>query len=147
MRYILLLARRPSWDEFKVAFNEIYYTNTRSKQRNLVRYILKKISEYHSYKYPVDFEDLTIEHIQPQSSISNVWSEESIGKLGNLIFIDQKMNEKLGVKGFTEKISMLKSENYSLPEFIKDKTAWTPADVDQNTDALAEVAYKNIWKI
>lgn len=142
-----LRTRRPSLEEFKVAFNEIYYTNSRSKQKNLVRYILRKISEYHSYKYPVDFDDLTIEHLQPQSSIDEKWSEETIGKLGNLIFIDQEMNGKLGTKGFTEKISMLKSDKYTLPEFLSDKTDWSPSDVDAHTDALADDAYNNIWKI
>ena len=142
-----LRTKRPSLEEFKVAFNEIYYTNSKSKQKNLVRYILRKISEYHSYKYPVDFDDLTIEHLQPQSSIDETWSEETIGKLGNLIFIDQKMNGKLGTKGFAEKINMLKENKYSLPEFLNNKIHWTPFDVDAHTDALADDAYNNIWKI
>lgn len=142
-----LRTKRPSFDEFKAAFHEIYYTNSRSKQKNLVRYILRKISEYYSYKYPVDFDDLTIEHIQPQSSIDDsTWTEKSVGRLGNLIFIDQKMNEKLGTKGFAEKISVLRSAKYSFPQFLNEKTDWTPSDVDTHTDAMAKVAYDSIWK-
>ncbi|MCD4718544.1 MAG: DUF262 domain-containing HNH endonuclease family protein [Desulfobacula sp.] len=142
-----LKAKNPSFEEFKVAFNEIYYTNSRSKQKKLVRYILRKLSEYYSYKYSVDFDDLTIEHVQPQSNIDEIWDEESIGKLGNLIFIDQEMNGKLGTKIFSEKMNLLKKEQYSIPEFLVAKTEWTPDDVNTHTDKMAEVAYKNIWKI
>lgn len=85
--------------------------------------------------------------MQAQSSINETWREESIGKLGNLIFIDQRMNERLGTKVFPEKISLLKSEGYSLPEFMKDKSAWTPDDVDEHTNILADDAYNEIWKI
>ena len=139
--------KRPKFDEFKVAFNEIYYTNSKSKQKNLVRYILRKISEHYSYKYPVDFDDLTIEHIQPQANIDNIWNEEAIGKLGNLMFIDQDMNGKLGTKSFPEKMSILKSKQYSIPKFLEHKIDWTPDDVNCHTDEMAEVAYNYIWKI
>jgi len=142
-----LKVKRPSFDEFKVAFNEIYYTNSRSKQKNLVRYILRNISEHYSYKYPVDFDDLTIEHIQPQSDIDDTWSEESIGRLGNLMFIDQDMNGKLGTKSFPEKMRILKLKQYSIPTFLETKTTWSPGDVNSHTDEMAEVAYNHIWKI
>ena len=139
--------KRPSFEEFRVAFNEIYYTNSKSKQKKLVRYILRKISEYYSYKYPVDYDDLTIEHIQPQSCIDDAWSEETIGKLGNLMFIDQKMNGELGVKSFPEKLKRLKSKHYSIPEFVENKIDWSPVDVDAHTDEMAKSAYDDIWRI
>lgn len=77
-----LRSKLPSLEEFKVAFKEVTYTNSNSKQKNLVRYILRGFSGYYSYKYPVDFDDLTIEHIHPQSKIDNEWSENIVGCLG-----------------------------------------------------------------
>lgn len=143
-----LRGKRPSLDEFKVAFREVVYTNSNSKQKNLTRYILEKNSVYNSYKYPVDYEELTIEHLCPQTKIDeSSWSESSVGCLGNLIFLDQKTNEKLATKNFTEKKEILIKEGCSVPDFILKTEEWTPTKVFENADLMAEVAYNNIWEI
>lgn len=143
-----LREKRPSLEEFKVAFREVQYTNTNSKYKNLVRYILEKFSIHHSYKYPVDFDDLTIEHIHPQAKIGKgEWDEESVGCIGNLIFLDQKMNGKLDQKSFEEKKQILIDNGYSLPEFVKNSEDWTPESVYENSEKMAEIAYNKIWKI
>jgi len=135
-------------EEFKVAFREVVYTNSNSKQKNLVRYILEKFSLHYSYKYPVDFDELTIEHLCPQNKIgTDEWTESSIGCLGNLIFLDQKMNGKLDTKEFLEKKHILTEESYSLSNFIKDSNDWSPSKVFEHADSMAEVAYNEIWKI
>jgi uncharacterized protein with ParB-like and HNH nuclease domain len=140
--------KRPSIDEFKVAFKEVIYTNANSKQKNIVRYILEKFSLYYSYKYPVDFDELTIEHLSPQDQIGlDSWEESSVGCLGNLIFLDEKMNGALGTKSFSEKIRILKEKDYSLSEFISNSDSWTPALVFEHADKMAEVAYNEIWNI
>lgn len=140
--------KQPSLDEFKVAFKEIYYTNTNSKQKNLVRYILRKFSEHYSYKYPVDFDELTIEHIHPQSEIGeDEWDEVNVGQLGNLIFLDQRMNGYLDTKPFSEKVEIMISKGYTLPEDLREKDSWSVSDVNSHTENMAEVAYKTIWKI
>ena len=102
--------RTPSFDEFLIGFREIGFTNVNSKQKSLVRYILRNFSVHHAYKTPVDFDDLTIEHISPQSNIGkDSWNDRNIGQLGNLIFIDQKMNQLLDKKPFKEKKKLLES--------------------------------------
>lgn len=145
---VKLRDKRPSLDEFKVAFKEIYYTNSNSKQKNLVRYILRKFSEFYSYKYPVDFDDLTIEHIHPQSkSNEGAWDENVVGRLGNLIFLDQKINGQLDTKPFKEKLAILEKEGYSVPSALKENESWEVSDVESHTDNMAQVAYKSIWGI
>lgn len=139
--------KRPSLDEFKVAFKEIVFTNANSKQKNLVRYILRGFAEYYSYKYPADFDDLTIEHLHPQSQIEGDWKEDIVGCLGNLIFLDQEMNGEIDKKPFKDKKSILVQKGYALPKFIIDADEWTPDIVIQHADSLAETAYNEIWKI
>ncbi len=140
--------KRPSIEEFKVAFKEVVYTNSNSKQKNLVRYILRKFSTYYEYKYPVDFDELTIEHLHPQKKIGEGdWTEPSVGCLGNLIFIDEKINGELDTKTFSEKKEILLDKGYDLPEFIIDTSEWTPEIVYEHADHMAEVAYSKIWKI
>lgn len=143
-----LRSKIPSLDEFKVAFKEVIYTNSNSKQKNLTRYILRKFSEHYAYKYPVDFDDLTIEHLCPQSMIDGkTWTEELVGSIGNLIFLDQKMNGKLDSKSFFEKKKELLKEGYVLPEFVQKTETWAPNQISEHTELMAEVAYKEIWKI
>ncbi len=140
--------RVPSLDEFKVAFSEVYFTNSNSKQKNLVRYILRGFSEYFSYKTPVDYDDLTIEHLHPQSKIDQEgWSEELVGSLGNLIFIDEKMNGELDVKSFKDKRKVLLDASYTLPDSVTNSAQWEPKEVIDHTTLMAENAYNHIWKI
>ena len=139
--------RTPSFDEFSVAFKEINYTNSNSKQKALVQYILREFSVYHKYKTPVDFEDLTIEHIHPQSKTTAKWTNEIIGSLGNLIYVDSKINEQMSSKPFSDKKQILKNERYSIPEFLKNRKTWTPSAVISHTENMAETAYHEIWKV
>lgn len=140
--------RVPSFDEFLVGYREVVFTNTSSKQKNLVRYILRKHSEYSKFKYPCDYDELTIEHLYPQSKIDNgKWTEGIVGSLGNLYFIDESSNGKLGTKSFPEKKKLLKKWGYSLPVSVSSARSWTPEKVIQHTEEMAKVAYNKIWKI
>ncbi|TLX51795.1 DUF262 domain-containing protein [Pseudoalteromonas ruthenica] len=140
--------KRPSLEEFKVAFKEVVYTNSNSKQKNLVRYILEKFSINYGYKYPVDFEDLTIEHLAPQNKTGqDDWTESSIGCLGNLIFLDQKANGAVDTKGFHKKKEYLIENDYSVPDFILNCDIWTPDKALEHAEDMANVAYNQIWKI
>lgn len=139
--------RVPSMDEFTVAFRDVIYTNSNSKQKNLVRYILRKISEFNNTKSSQDYDDLTIEHIHPQSKIDDNWPENIVGCLGNLMFLDQEMNELLSEKNFGDKRDLLISKDYSIPEEMTSALDWTVALVKKRNDSLAVIAHSKIWKI
>ena len=143
-----LRERRPSFDEFEVGFRQIGFTNANTKQKGLVRYILQKFAANDGFKFAVDTEELTIEHVEPQASIGlGDWTEESVGALGNLFLLDQKMNGKLDNKPFIEKKQMLSEGNYSVPSFVQTRATWTPVDVRTHTDDMAKSAYDSIWSI
>jgi hypothetical protein len=142
-----LRERVPSQDEFTVAFKEVYFTNNSSKQKNLIRYILRAFAEHYKFKYAVDFDELTVEHLHPQSKINSRWKEEVVGSLGNLIFLDGDTNEKLSSKDFKNKRTYLVENGYSIPEFVATTKDWTPKTIMRHTESMAEVAYKSIWKI
>lgn len=139
--------RTPSYDEFSVAFREINYTNSNSKQKALVQYILREFSRYYKYKTPVDFDELTIEHIHPQSKSSDKWTDNVIGSLGNLIYVDSKINGLMSSKPYAEKKKILKDEKYTIPEFLEGRQTWTPAAVLAHTNNMSETAYNKIWKV
>ena len=143
-----LRERRPELDEFTAAFRQIGYTNSNTKQKGLVRYILQKFAEDGNFKFSVDFEDLTIEHLAPQADIGKgAWTEENVGELGNLFLLDPGMNGSLENKPFSEKAALLKAGGYSVPDFVFGAKAWNPANVRAHTNRMAKHAYEGIWNI
>ncbi|GAA1048731.1 DUF262 domain-containing protein [Arthrobacter russicus] len=143
-----LRERVPPYDEFLASFRQINFTNSNSKQKNLVRYILRKFSIESNLKFSADFDELTIEHFSPQANIgSNGWDSGVIGQLGNLFFLEPSMNEMLGSKSFDKKMELIKSKNLNVPLDVLSAEKWDPADVLAHTDRLAHVAYTKIWKV
>jgi len=67
--------------------------------------------------------------------------------LGNVIFLDQKMNGHLDTKIFAEKKLSLMDDGYSLSEFIIKKVEWVPSDALTHSDEMAKTAHNEIWKI
>lgn len=143
-----LRERIPTSDEFAASFQEIYFTNSNSKQKNLVRYLLRKFAEADERKYPVDFDELTIEHLFPQKNIGEQgWTSSDVGRLGNLILLDQKRNGELDTKDFAAKRAKLKEWGYELPDVVERNDIWTPELVKEHTAIMANRAFNDIWKI
>lgn len=143
-----LRERRPSVDEVRLGFRDIVFTNSTTKQKSLVRYILRKFAEQGSFKFTVDWDDLTIEHVAPQSSIgTGEWTENLVGQLGNLFLLDPKKNGELADKPFAEKMKILAGEHYSVPKSIANASYWTSETIQAHTDEMAVAAHNDIWRI
>ena len=141
-----LKKRIPSYQEFEANFDEIIYTNENTSQKKLVQYILAKIHDYHQPEIPIDYEQMTIEHLFPQNpSNSYPLPSETVGKIGNLILLTQQDNIELSNKNFAQKIFYLKDTNIWVDEDIKNATSWGKAEIEQRTKKLAKLAYDVIW--
>lgn len=142
-----LRERAPSLPEFKLSFDEIVYTDKFTKQKGLVRYILRKFAEHEEFKFAVDWDELTIEHLQPQSSSGGSWDDHDIGMLGNLFLLDAKKNGEIGNLDPVEKIRVLKADGYSIPAHLASIKEWTPRSVRRHTALMAKTAHEKIWRI
>lgn len=143
-----LRERRPSKDEFILGFREVGFTNSSTKQKSLTRYILRKFAEQGKFKFAVDWDDLTIEHMAPQAWIGEAkWTEDTVGQLGNLFLLDARKNGEIADKSFAEKKNTLVSGQYSVPDAMLEETEWTPDAVKKHTVQMASIAYDDIWKI
>lgn len=143
-----LRERRPPFDEFLFGFRSVGFTNSNTKQKGLVRYMLRKFSEDAAFRFAVDWEDLTIEHFAPQAWIGSPgWDDSVVGQMGNLFLIDGDSNEFLASKSPTEKKKHLVDQRISFPEFVRQKSDWQPSDVGDHTEEMAKRAYETIWKI
>lgn len=133
--------------EFDAGFQQVIYTNKHSSQKALVQYILRKVAIHEGQPFRGETEDLTIEHLMPQSSSRNDEDHEIIGQIGNLILVDSKTNEKLSTKSFKEKKLILKAHGYKLPEVLEEAETLTPDIILANTKRISELARTNIWKV
>jgi len=140
-----LAERIPSEGEFVALFPELIYTNTLSKQRALVKYVLVEIAKHDQLALLCNWNELTIEHIIPQSKIDEFnFPEEIIGQIGNLILVPPKLNEKLKDKSFQEKKTILLEANYPLPEEIDSANVWTHENIEDRTFNIATKAYREV---
>lgn len=143
-----LSSRKPQYDEFEALFLELKYSSKFSKQKNLVRYILTRIYQFNSTGVVVDSDQMTIEHLAPESpSKGTALSDEDVASIGNLVLVDQKLNEKLANKKFSEKVAILKGVNVWLDNTVLNANTWDAGTIVGRAKRLAEDAYKNVWRL
>lgn len=139
--------REPIDSEFDVGFSQIIYTKAISSQKSLVQYILKRISIHESQPYIGDSDDLTIEHLMPQSARNKGTKEDVFGQIGNLMLIDSETNNLLSDKNFSEKKSILIEKGYKLPQILLESEIIDESVIKRNTARVSEIARKYVWKI
>lgn len=143
-----LRERVPGLPEVKALFPNIIYTDNFTKLRRLVKYTLREFHKAQTTQTATDYEQMTIEHLIPQSQIGKSgYSDELVGQLGNLILVPEKLNNKLRDKPFSEKKSILLDNGYKLPADIKSRSDWGPSDISTRTNTLADQAFNKVWKI
>lgn len=145
-----LKERIPSSAQFLAVFPELIYTNTASKQRALVKYVLAKLSRAQGHAFAADLDDLTIEHIFPQSKIDEkTWTSGIVGQAGNLVLVTKSVNEKLENKSFAEKKIILRANKCAdlLPDYFWSAADITPDLIARRTNELASLSYEKVWKI
>lgn len=142
------LQKLPKFEEFKVLFAEIEFTNLKTKNKNLVQYILRKIYS-HLVKGYLAEEKLTIEHILPQSQANTPELRAAVGKVGNLILVTEELNQKLANKSFPDKLKILKAENDPVTKdpIFANATSWGVDEINKRTEYLAELSYNKIWQV
>ena len=139
-----LSARRPDYAEFEALFTQIRYSKQFTKQKKLVQYILESLDRHYQHGVPVDYSQMTIEHIASEKSSTD---PDVIAQLGNLIFIDQSLNAELGNKSFLDKQHILTKSKAWVDPMIANAKSWDGEDIKKRTRRLAKLAYNTIWKI
>jgi hypothetical protein len=139
--------REASKLEFDAGFQQIIFTNTHSSQKSLVQYILKKVAIYEDQPSIGDTDELTIEHLLPQSSAKKQTKESVIGQIGNLILVDAKTNGLLANKDFSEKKNILRSKGYKIPEILEKANQVNEDIIRKNTVRISALARERIWKV
>jgi uncharacterized protein with ParB-like and HNH nuclease domain len=143
-----LAAKRPQYVEFEPSFMELRYSSQMTKQKNLVRYILTRIYQKNSTGLPIDPEQATIEHLAPENPAKSTGlSHEQVASIGNLILVNQALNNELSNKSFPEKVQILKNAHVWVDAVILNAKDWGPAEIESRTKLLAQDAYQNVWSL
>ena len=80
--------RIPSVEEFKALFPLIIFTDNVTKQKKLVKYVLVGMARQGTSAAVLDYEQMTIEHLAPQSVIGQSGYDDAvIGQIGNLLLV------------------------------------------------------------
>jgi len=125
------------------------YGSNRSEKCKL---ILESIEEFSKHKEQVPFENLSIEHIMPQT-LNEEWKEH-LGEdwaithellrhtLGNLTLT--AYNPELSNDTFEQKKGHFKNSHLELNKYFQSKTSWRREDIEERAEYLADIALQ-IW--
>lgn len=131
----------PAKSVFVSKFKLLTYGN--SRQKELIRYVLWKISNTRYPALSLNRDQGTIEHLLPQSG-----KHPSVHSLGNLILVPAKFNaDQLGNHDFHKKRDLLIEHGFPLEDVIKDAGNWGRDEVDSRLNLLADYAYDEVWSI
>ena len=140
-----LEARVPSKEEFILGFQKIYLSNVYTRQRQLVRYVLRRIDAHFRKSGPANYDGFNIEHIYPQSG-SGI-SEEAKASLGNLVFLPKTLNTTLGDKKFASKQKVLIGAIQMAHDPLGEAEDWGEDEIAERTNWLAEISYDKVWRV
>lgn len=114
--------------------------------------ILESIEESHGHKEQVFFENLSIEHIMPQT-LTEYWQthlgddweityELLLHTIGNLTLT--AYNSELSNDDFESKRKRLCNSHLEMNKYFKDKNTWKKEEIEERSERLAETAL-SIW--
>jgi hypothetical protein len=143
-----LAGKLPSYAEFEPSFQTLKYSSVMTKQKTLVRYILTKIYQKHSTGLPIDAERMTIEHLSPENPAkTSGLLPDDVASIGNLILVDQALNNKLANKGFPEKVECLKNAQVWVDPIVLNAKSWGATEIVDRAKLLAQDSYNNVWAL
>ncbi len=84
---------------------------------------------------------MTIEHVASQSDGGDL-----TGRIGNLIYISESLNTKLGAKSFPAKKKLMqRAKGEWIPSAILTADDWSEDEIRSRTTAMAVEARTKVW--
>jgi uncharacterized protein with ParB-like and HNH nuclease domain len=153
-----LLVHAPSAAIFQESFGEMAYKNS-EQSRLLIKYILGKVNAHYSRtdEMRIDYARVNIEHLLPRKPSAR-WKLDRkeikafVNKLGNLTILSKVINSRIQNGTIEEKLPEIeKSElqiNKKLTPLLRQcNNIWGKPEIERRQREIAEMAYKEIWKL
>ena len=121
-------------------------------RREKTKFVLERLERSYGHKEKVQTENLTIEHVMPQSpneqwrrDLGPSWEEDHeqlLHTLGNLTLTSY--NSELGNDAFASKKKMYATSHVELNRYFVAVETWTAAEIERRADALSDKAL-SVW--
>ncbi|MDC6385194.1 DUF262 domain-containing protein [Flagellimonas taeanensis] len=145
-----LRKKLPTKDEFIANLMELNYSSVYTKEKALVKYILTKYDNYFSQKSKsgtsIDYNHMTIEHIYAEKDTSKSIGISDIGKIGNLLLIEESLNGQLGNKKFSNKHPIYLKSKIFLDDEVRNASDWDKSNILNRTEKIAEKLFDKVFK-
>jgi hypothetical protein len=139
-----LQARAPERERFNAGFAELHYSQDDTKAKPLVGYVLERVDRaIRGIDPPVDYRNMTIEHLSPQRPPAGTDRVPEYAALGNLILVGEPLNGKLQNRSFSEKKRILRDAGYKMDPILSKAKKWGSNQIKARTDALAKLVFDN----
>lgn len=151
-----LQRERPSWDVFREEFAELSYRNSQ-KGRQLTKYVLGSINDHYAGtdEQRIDFNNVNVEHILPQkpskeSKLAKKVIKGYVNKLGNLTLLSKRLNSRAQNKLPKDKMEYFTKSQLPITRQLVETLnqsgfTWGEAEISARQEALAKLAYDEIW--
>ncbi|MFZ6772430.1 DUF262 domain-containing protein [Undibacterium sp. SXout7W] len=141
--FSMLASKLPSYEEFEVKFLTLTYLANRTKHKNVIKYSLSRQLGEQINGLKINLDNLTIEHLLPESFIKKGTSEDVVGNIGNLLLVESKTNsDRLKDKEPSEKIKFLKEINYPVKKALVNNSEWSELEIRERSKEIAKVLYQ-----
>lgn len=129
-----------SYQDFESEFIALNYKKKVNPSNLKTKYAINKIASFYD-QCEVFNDQGSIEHILPESA--NAQNDN----IGNLILLEQQLNEEAGVLGYNDKIDIYKKSSYKcVNAFVGDNITWEYEKVQTRAKELARIYYTEILK-
>ena len=143
-----LRSKVPIQSIFEQKFLELWFTNGRTKDKKLIQYIFRTIEKSKRTTSELTTDMITLEHIRSQSDLSAI---KFVGTIGNLLPLDNRINNTAGTAVFSQKLEhFASSELKVVEEFVSDNSGvnnWTESKVNARSKSLSDYSYNYVWNI
>ena len=140
------LRRIPEAAEFDAGFAQLAYSEDYTRDRQLIRYILGRLTRTKLGLESLDYRQMTIEHIAPQSG--DDLDGEHVASIGNLLSSAPSSTISWG-RNRSRRRSLFSRRpmGYGRSALLDAAVSWSSDEVDSRAVLLAKVARDEVWKI
>ena len=140
-----LKARLPKQTDFESGFSRLKYSDAYPKDKRVIQYTLRRLYENEAPAISIDSTQMTIEHIEPQSS--KTLTSEKTAEIGNLWLLSPSENNKLGNKPVIEKIPLYRKSKLPCDPVLETATNWDASLITSRTNHFAQIMWALVNKI
>lgn len=131
-----LASKLPMQEAFLDKFRLLRYSDKYVTQKREVQYVVTKLFSLMFEAVAINPSEMSIEHIEPQSS--KTMTDSEVAAIGNLWFLKTAFNNSLGNAPAGTKLSKYKEGQLPCDSTLANATFWTSTEIEKRTTELGE---------